>query len=366
MNNAKEKQISPENKASETNSHIVELEQQIHECETRLEQLRKLYRTETGHLPAPTSALENRSWKWTIFLTLGFAFISAMVYLLGIAKRNASDSMGIPELFYGTDYAYFAILTFYVIFIAVAGFAQRISGHQIWGLILGFWCAHWLIYDWAWWAIDIGFGNHDPTTFWTSLFYSPLLIAYPPMWLFLTEAILGGVMALYTLTVPQNFKQLLPPMVWLYTVYGNASILQEVMGADVTTTLTIGLSLISVAFGVAIYFAWKRWSGRKVPWHEWADKIKLSFHPKNLGSDPLSLPWIFIILGMLGLMHLFLVLNPPVGLFLGMLPWYFVPAVYLLYRSLPSGRWHPITRIFMAIIIAGFIAGAFVFMNLRG
>ncbi len=360
-NSANDKKQSPP--LVENNQRAMDLEQEIRQCEVRLEQLRNSYRLETGHLPA--RSLGDKSWRWTIFLTVGFAFISAMVYLLGISHRNETESMGIPQVFYGTDYAYFAILTFYICFIAVAGFAHRISGHQIWGLLLGFWCAHWLIYDWAWWAIDIGFGNHNLSTFWTETFGNPLLIPNPPYWLFLTEAILGGIMALYTFVVPRNFKQLLPPMLWLYTVYANASIFQ-VMGADVTTILIVGLGIITAAFTLAIWFTLKRWAGRKIPWQEWWSTIKASLRPKGWGTDPLSLPWVFIMLGMLGLMHLFLVVLPPVGLFLGMLPWYFVPAFYLMYRSLPSARWHKTTRVLVAILLAGFIAGSFIAMNARG
>ncbi len=347
----------------EKNQQVLNLEQEIHQCEARLEQLRSTYRAETGHLPP--SSLNDKSWRWTVFLSVGFAFISAMVYLLGISHRNESDSMGIPPVFYGTDYAYFAILTFYILFIAIAGFAHRISGHQIWGLLLGFWCAHWLIYDWAWWAIDIGFGNHNMTTFWTETFGNPLLIPNPPYWLFLTEAIFGGVLALYTFAVPQNFKQLLPPMLWLYTVYANASIFQA-MGADTITILSVALCIIAAAFTMATWFTVKRLLERKLRWREWGRKIRASLHPKGWSSDPLSLPWIFIMVGMLGLMHLFLVRLPVVGLFLGMIPWYFVPAFYLMYRSLPSAKWHKSTRILVAILLAGFIVGAFIGMNARG
>ncbi len=347
----------------ENKQQVLDLEQEIRQCEEHLEKLRKSYRAETGHLPS--SSLIDKSWRWTVFLSLGFAFISAMVYLLGISHRNESDSMGIPRVFYGTDYAYFAILTFYILFIAVAGFAHRISGHQIWGLLLGFWCAHWLIYDWAWWAIDIGFGNHDPTTFWTNTFGNPLFIPNPPYWLFLTLAIVGGIMALYTLTVPRNFKQLLPPMLWLYAVYANASVIQ-VMGAETITIFAVGLSIIVAAFAFAIWSTIKRLLERKLKWQEWGQKIKASLHPKGWSSDPLSLPWVFIMVGMLALMHLFLALTPVVGLFLGMIPWYFVPAFYLMYRSLPSGRWHIAVRILVAVLLAGFLVGSFYAMNARG
>ncbi len=348
---------------TEKNQRVSNIEQEIQQCEARLEQLRKSYRGETGHLPSSSS--KDLSWRWTVFLALGFAFISSMVYLLGISHRDESEAMGIPRVFIGTDYAYFAILTFYILFIAVAGFAHRISGHQIWGLLLGFWCAHWLLYDWAWYAIEIGFGIHELPAFWTETFGNPLLIPNPPYWLFLTEAIVGGIIALYTFAVPRNFKQLLPPMLWLYTVYGNASIFLA-MGADTNTILGVALCIIAIAFTIAIWFLVKQLRERKLRWREWRQKIKASLHRKGWSSDPLSLPWVLIMLGMLVSVHLFLVLDPVVGLFLGMIPWYFVPAFYLMYRSLPSARWHTSTRVVVAILLAGFIAGSFVAMNLRG
>jgi hypothetical protein len=66
------------------NNSVTELEQEIWTCEQRLQELRNDYMARTGHMP--TRILNDSSWKWSIFMCLGFAFISMIVYLLGIQK----------------------------------------------------------------------------------------------------------------------------------------------------------------------------------------------------------------------------------------------------------------------------------------
>ena len=140
-----------------TTTILTNLEEEIWACEQRLESLRNDYMSKTGHMPR--RSLNDSSWKWTIFMTLGFAFITMIVYLLGIRHTGSSSGLGIPEFFFETDISYFAILTFYLILAVLMVQSKKLRGYQSVSLILGFWCAHWLIYDWGWYAYSYGVGE---------------------------------------------------------------------------------------------------------------------------------------------------------------------------------------------------------------
>lgn len=310
---------------------LSELEKEISIHEQQLQELRNAYRAKTGHMP--TRSLNDFSWKWSIFMCLGFAFISMIVYLLGINKVGSDAGMGIPEFFFNTEVAYFAILTYYVIFSVLMVQSHKLSGYQSMTLILGFGCAHWLIYDWGWYAYEFGVKKiTDLSGFWQSLFSSPILILNPPFWLFLIIAILGGIMAFYTFTVPRCRKHLIPPLLWLYTSYINASICSWI-GLSSTEILILAIVLVVVSFGLMGYFTLLRLK-RGLP--AWLAKFRTAAawsKKPNLLSDPLGIPLIFVLIGMLVPIHLFLATNPVLGLFLGLLPWYLFPAYHILVNS---------------------------------
>jgi hypothetical protein len=206
--------------------------------------------------------------------------------------------------------------------------SKKLSGYQSMSLILGFWCAHWLIYDWGWYAYSYAVGEiPDLSAFWQSTFSTPLFIPNPPYWLFLTIAILGGIMAFYTFTIPKRRRHLIPPMIWLYAAYINASIC-GMTGLNPTGILIVGLILVSVAFGLMGYFTIQRLLKGLPNWLKDTTSKR-----KWLTSDPLGLPLIFAMVAMLIIMPLFLTINPTVGLFLGMIPWFFLPMYYILIHS---------------------------------
>ncbi len=342
------------------NKPLAELEHEIKETEKKLEALRMEHRQRTGQVP-PRS-FSDYSWRWAVFMVLGFAFISCMVYLLGIGKSGRDAGSGIPDIFFQTDVMYFAILTFFVIFMALLPLSRQLAGYQVWIVVLGFWCAHWLIYDWAWHAINFGFGVNDEPGWWTKPFYAPLLIPHPPMWLFLVEALLGGLMALYTFTVPKNYRSLLPPVIWLYTVYGNASVM-EMLGISVLVTLIVGVILIGVAFVIALGFSIQNMRKDPRTWKEKMRGVRESFRSKNWILDPLSLPWVLIIIIMLSLMHLFLVVNPLVGFFLGMIPWFFIPGIFLLFQASGVQRYPRGIQAAIGVGLTAFVIIALVFLS---
>ncbi|MFW9820177.1 MAG: hypothetical protein ACFFE5_11260 [Candidatus Thorarchaeota archaeon] len=329
---------------------IIELEKNIKILESNLEELRNEFLKRTGQLPART--LKDFNWKWTVFITLGFAFISCIVYLLGIAKVGISEDTGIPSFFFHTDIAFFSILTLYVIVMVLVVQSNKINGYQTIVLISGFWCAHWLIYDWSWWALRIGMGTINLDSFWTNGLGSPIVIPHPPMWMFLLWAILGGIMALYIFTIPKKYIELLPTTIWLYTGYPNASIL-EMIGLSDNIILIIGIILIIVSFSMAIFFTYCRLSIRSLDLRQKREEVKNSFKKENLNFDPLTLPWIIIIIGMLILMYLFLVLIPVIGLFLGFISWMLIPLIYVLFKGSSALKYKRAVQITIAIILIG-------------
>ena len=64
-----------------TEQSIEELEEKIKSYEKELGKLKIEYLKKTGHLPMGEGRGE--SWKWTIFMALGFAYISMIVFLIG-------------------------------------------------------------------------------------------------------------------------------------------------------------------------------------------------------------------------------------------------------------------------------------------
>jgi hypothetical protein len=340
---------------------IEELENEIKLQENNLIGLRNEYLKKTGHLPARD--IKDVSWKWTIFMALGFAFISMIVFLLGIRDAGQELNTGIPELFYSTDIAYFAILTFYFIIALLVVQSDKISGYQTLVILLGFWCAHWLIYDWGWHAIKIGMGITIPNeAWWNSEFYAPLVMPRPFMWMFLTWAILGGIMSLYTFTVPKRGRDLLPTALWLYTGYANATVF-EMLGVEKVIILVIGIILIIIAFSLMVTFTILRIRETRTLINESKQRFKESFKRKSWRLDPLSMPWVLVIIGMLVVMHLFLILIPVIGLFLGFIPWFLLPFFYILFRSSNARKYSKALQYVIALILIAFLIGLMVFMN---
>ena len=287
----------------------------------------------------------SQQWKWTIYLCLGYAFISCMVYLLGIAKHGRNSDVGIPEFFFKVDIAYFAILNFYVLFMVLVPQMKYFKDYQVWTIFFGFWCCHWLIYDWWWWAYEYGIGRIiDPSAFWIEPFYSPLLMPNPPMYLFLIEAILGAIMGFYTFFIPRNGKQLAPTLLWLYTVYLNASV-SMMLGIEMPWILIIGIIIIIFAFSLAIFntLNFFRHGTSNIEIKEVSTTLESLFvdNPESLIAkiiqfDILKKPWSIILILLFGIMYLFLMINPAIGLYLGMTIWYLIPLFYLVKRSLIS------------------------------
>ena len=339
---------------------IEQLEEEIKLQEANLESLRKEFLKKTGHLP-PLD-VKDVSWKWTIFMVLGFAFISMIVFLLGIRNAGSDLDTGIPDFFFSTDISYFAILTFYFVIALIVIQTNKISGYQILVILLGFWCAHWLIYDWGWHAIKIGMGLTVPDAmFWNDEFYSPLVILRPPMWMFLTWAILGGIVSLYTFSIPKNGKQLLPTALWLYTAYANATVF-EMLGFQNDVILPVGIILIVITFSLMVLFTINHIRAKSLM-SEYKQKFKKSFKKENWRLDPLSLPWVLIIIGMLVLMHLFLILIPVIGLFLGFIPWFILPFFWILFKSSGVVKYSKQIQILVALVLGFILVGLLIFLN---
>jgi len=89
---------------------ILELERQIKAIERSLDTLREEYLKRTGQLPPRD--IRDFSWKWTIFMVLGFAFISCIVYLLGIAK--VGEGLGNLKFKFNSNYFSFIYIPYFI------------------------------------------------------------------------------------------------------------------------------------------------------------------------------------------------------------------------------------------------------------
>ncbi len=297
---------------------LEELSKEIHTAELKLEQLQQEYLSRTGVLPPRT--IQDKEWQWTIYMTLGIAYITFITYFLGIKQSGRGEGFWIPDFLYNAEIQFYGVLTMFVIFAVVTVQNRRLRGYQALGLLLGFWCAHWFLYDWIWWAMEFGFG-HEDILFWISEFYSPLLIEKPPMWLFLTLAVFGVGMSVYTFTVPDNYKKLIPTVIWLYAVYMNGLVC-AMIGLSTPIALVIGLIFVTLSFSLSIYFAVKK------------VKDSTGINKKTLTSLPDEAPfpilrkyfwYIFILLVLTS--YILSIFIPLAGLFVGMLTWYIIPSV---------------------------------------
>jgi hypothetical protein len=327
-----------------------QLEQNIRDQEAQLEKLRNDYMKLTGHMPVKVNDFE---WKWSVFMGVGFAWITMIVYLLGISHAG-EGSYGIPSFFFDTEIAYFIILTIYGLLMVIMSQARKFSGLQSMSYILGFWCAQWLFYDWGWYAYLIGIHSITPdAAFWQSSFGRDFLIVDPPMWLFLTLAIVGACIGIgYTFTFPRRRHHLIPPMLWIIGVYFLPSILHMV-GVSDGVVMLVSLCIVGNVFALIAIFVGRR-IYRRLP--EWRSRRGKLFKLK-VTYDPLGFPLVIHMVGLVATTHLFLVLSPAVGLFVGLTAWFIVPIYYILVHSTGIAKKSLAVKIVVALILAGVLIG---------
>ncbi len=333
--------------AEKTADPARQLEQDIRDHEAQLEKLRHDYMKLTGHMPVK---LNDSGWKWSVFMGVGFAYISMIVYLLGILYYGKSEAsgFGIPSFFFATDIAYFPILTMYVLLMLMMAQSQKLSGFQSMSFILGFWCTHWLFYDWGWHAYLIGIHQITPdAAFWASAFPRDFLIVDPPMWLFLVEAIVGVCIGIYAFTFPRRRRDLIPPILWLYGTYFNATIL-EIAGVSDEAISIVAICFLVAVFGSIAYFLGERIYRRLPEWRSMPEKL----FRWRLTLDPLGFPLVFVMVGLVGMTNFFLVLSPAIGLFFGLIPWYIVPVYYILIRSTGIAKASRVVKIVVVSILS--------------
>jgi len=324
-----------------------QLEQDIRDQEARLQDLRNEYLKLTGHMPVKLNDFE---WKWSVFMGIGFAWITMIVYLLGIAKAG-KGSFGIPSFFFGLDIEYFGILTMFGLLMVMMPQARKFTGLQTMSYILGFWCSQWLFYDWGWYAYLIGIHSIIPgDAFWWSPFGRDFLIVAPPMWLFLALAIVGACIGIgYTFTFPRRRRELLPPMLWIIGVYFLPTILHQIIGMSADVVLIVSICIACGVFALIAIFVGQRVHQRLPEWRStWREKrLKMKF-----SVDPLGFPFMIPMVGLVATVHLFLVVFPVAGLFVGLAVWYVVPIYYLLVHSTGIAKKKIGVKIAVAVLLA--------------
>ena len=332
---------------------LEELSKEIRDTELKLKKLREEYLSRAGVLPPRT--FQDKDWRWTIYMTLGIAYITFITYFMGIKQSGRGEGFWIPDFLYNAEVQFYGVLTFFVIFAIVIVQKQRLRGYQVLALLIGFWCTHWLLYDWIWWAMEFGFGHESLITFWTTKFYSPLLIEKPPMWLFLVLALFGCGMSAYTFFVPDDYKKLIPSIIWLYAVYMNG-LVGAILGLNTPVTLAIGLTLIAIAFGLSIYNTVKK--VKKVKTRK-AEAPNLPADKRN--HQPLKKYYVFIFISLVVASYIFSILIPLIGFIIGMITWYVIPLTKFIINATPFQKLSKKKKIVVIVIVIIGIAlvGAF-------
>jgi hypothetical protein len=246
-----------------------ELSKEIQNTELKLKNLRDEYISRSGVLP-PRS-FGDKNWRWTIYMTLGIAYITFITYFLGIKQSGRGEGFWIPD-------------------------------------------------------------------------FLPLLIAKPPMWLFLTLAVFGVGMSVYTFTVPDNYKKLIPTVIWLYAVYMNGLVC-EMLGLSTPIALTIGLVIVAISFTLMIYLSVRKIQKKrqeKKKTHESTVTKRGLWFKKNW--------FVYTLLFLILSTYVFSVVIPLVGLILGMITWYVIPLLFFIVNATPFQKLSQKKKLLVIII----------------
>jgi len=329
---------------------VQQLEKEIDDNEKKLVELRIEYMKKTGHMPIKLNDFE---WKWAVFMGVGFAFISMIAYLLGSGDGKNSGK-GIPNFFFGGDIEYFVIMTMYALLMIMMTQARKLSGLQSMSFILGFWCMQWFFYDWGWQFYQLGVGDHANTaSWWQSAFNRSFLVMNTPYWMFLTDAIIGLLIGIYTFTFPRRRRHLIPPILWLYGAYFNPTIL-HMTGVSDQAIFVVAICFLVTIFGTMGLFI-IQWMHTK--WPDWRENKSKPRQKRKLSLEPLGFPLVILMVGMVAMTDLFLLLSPAIGLFFGLIPWYLVPIYYILIHATGVAKSHRVQKIIVvSILTALFVA----------
>ena len=106
---------------------LEELSKEIHSTERKLKELRDQYLSRTGVLPPRT--MQDKDWRWTIYMTLGIAYITFITYFLGIKQSGRGEGFWIPDFLYNAEVQFYGVLSFFIIFALHGGYSARISSY---------------------------------------------------------------------------------------------------------------------------------------------------------------------------------------------------------------------------------------------
>jgi hypothetical protein len=350
---------------AEQASRVKDLEADITTEENHLQDLRNEYMKLTGHMPV--KKITDFEWKWSVFMGVGFAYITMIYYVLGVDQTGINGGFGIPPFFFGKEIELYAILSMYPLLMVMMSQARKLGGLQSMAYILGFWCMQWLFYDWSY--ITYHIGVHAQSTgpeFWNTAFGRDFLIVGPPMWLFLTEAIVGFLIGLYTFTFPRSRRHLIPPILWLYGTYFDPSIL-KMAGVSTLVIVIVAICFLVAIFGLIGYFLIERIYAMLPVWRSRHDSLAAEGNSKRkwkVTSDPLGFPMVFAMIGLVATMQIFLVISPAVGVFFGFISWYIVPIYYIIIISTGVAKMSRKRKITLISILTSLILVFFIVISL--
>lgn len=115
--------------------------------------------------------------------------------------------------------------------------------------LVDFYLGYWLFYDWTWQLLVSLFGNGFSLK---SPFYFDIIIKSPPMWLFLTMAVIGFLMSLLMLKLVDSWWNVGFFTLYLVYVYGLGAVTQVMPMPD---TFYIDWSVVMLLL-LGITFLW--------------------------------------------------------------------------------------------------------------
>jgi uncharacterized membrane protein len=148
----------------------------------------------------------------------------------------------------------------------------------------------------------------------------------------------------YTFTVPDNYKKLIPTVIWLYAVYMNGLVC-EMLGLSTPIALTIGLVIVAISFTLMIYLSVRKIQKKrqeKKKTHESTVTKRGLWFKKNW--------FVYTLLFLILSTYVFSVVIPLVGLILGMITWYVIPLLFFIVNATPFQKLSQKKKLLVIII----------------
>jgi hypothetical protein len=186
--------------------------------------------------------------------------VNVAIFLIVLSALMAVPMMMMLQLHvYGWDIMYLNVIPIWVIF-GITCLLQKPSKMALSRWIVFWYLSYWLFYDFTWWGIT---SIAAPDTIgWNATFYFDIIVRDPPMWFFLSVAIVGFLLAITLLQIKRiKSIHLLPYILYLIYVYGIGGYAQYINDVDDSAFIVWSVVFIPI---IMIAFIYTQKIGRKI------------------------------------------------------------------------------------------------------